>query len=86
MKDKKRLEKYQRWLAVFGTNEGKAVLEELSKMCDYEVSVIYTDKNGMVDPIAMAIQVGKRAIFSEIKRNLIEPVDFPQDDEDKFTE
>lgn len=85
MKDKKRLEKYQRWMAVFGTKEGKSVLEDLSKMCGYEVGSIYTDINGLIDPTALAIQTGKRAVFTEIKRNLIEPADLPNgNDDDEF--
>jgi hypothetical protein len=81
-KDKKKLEKFQRWHSVFSTKEGKSVLEDLSKMCGYEVSSIYTDINGMVDPTALAIQTGKRAVFTEIKRNLMEPAEFPESKEE----
>ena len=55
------------------------VLAELGNMAGYEVGGVYMDKNGSIDLLAMAIQTGKRSLYTEIKRNLLEPPDLPED-------
>lgn len=84
MKDAKKLERFKRWVHVFSTPEGQAVLDDMLKMCNYEETVIHVDNNGRVDPLALAVWNGKRAFFTEIKRNLIEPADMPESQEDEY--
>jgi hypothetical protein len=53
-------------------------------MCGYEVSSVYTDLEARVDPFALAIQTGKRSVFTEIKKNLIEPQEIPEPIDDNL--
>lgn len=83
MNNKDRMEKYQRWREVFGTPQGTLVLAELCRICGYDHSGFTTGLDGNVDPYMMAIHTGRRQIYLEIKKNLTEPKDLPDDtDED----
>lgn len=83
MDNKERLQKYQRWMEVFGTQQGNIVLSEICRICGYDYHGIATNIEGDVDPFMMAVNNGKRMVYLEIKRNLIEPKDLPeQTDED----
>ena len=81
MKDPKRLERYQRWKAVFGTHEGESVLEDLRKMTGQdETSAIQSITDGRIDPYYTLLREGRRSIWLDINKCLTEPPDLPEED------
>ncbi len=84
MKNPQRLEKYQRWMAVFGTTQGQSVLNDLRAICGYEQSSLNrSTADGKIDPFYMAAREGKRAVFIDILDTLKEPPDIPEPKEDE---
>ena len=84
MKDPKRLERYQRWKAVFGSHEGESVLEDLRKMTGQDdTSLIQSIVDGKVDPFYTVFREGRRSIWLDIDKCLTEPPDLPEEDVDE---
>lgn len=79
MKDPKRLERYQRWFAVFGTSQGQSVLADLRKMTGQDsTSLVQSVVTGQVDPYYTIFNEGRRSVFIDIQKNLTEPPDLPE--------
>lgn len=78
MKDPKRLERYQRWFAVFGTQQGASVLSELKKMCGQNSSSAIMSNDGRVDPFYTILKEGRRSIWLDIQKCLTEPPDITE--------
>jgi hypothetical protein len=79
MKDQKRLERYQRWKAVFDTPHGVSVLAELQKMCGQDqTSVVQSVVDGMIDPFYTLLREGRRSLWLDIQANLTEPPEIPE--------
>ncbi|MBE3145301.1 MAG: hypothetical protein IMZ61_15490 [Planctomycetes bacterium] len=85
MKDPKRLERYQRWKAVFDTTQGVSVLAELWKMCGQDqTSVVQSIVDGKVDPYYTLLKEGRRSIWIDIQANLTEPPEIPEGNESTY--
>lgn len=82
MKDPIRLERYQRWFAVFGTQQGKSVLEDLRKMTGQDKNSLCLIQ-GNVDEFLTIFHEGRRSVWLDIQACLTEP---PEIDEQKDAE
>lgn len=84
MKDPVRLERYQRWRAVFETQQGKSVLTDLRKMAGQDKhSLTLSVTDGKVDPYFTIFNEGRRSMWLDIDKCLTEPPEMPEEkDED----
>lgn len=80
-KDPVRLERYQRWQAVFGTKQGQSVLEDLRKMTGQDDSTAYLSESGRIDPYYTTLNEGRRTIWLDIQKALAEPPELPEQTE-----
>jgi hypothetical protein len=79
MKDPKKLERYQRWRAVFGTQQGASVLTELKKMCGQNSSsAVQSVADGKIDPFYTLLKEGRRSVWLDIQNCMTEPKDMPK--------
>ena len=84
MKDPKRLERYQRWKAVFGSPEGASVLKDLRKMAGQDSqSLVQSIVDGKIDPFFTIFNEGRRSVWLDIDKCLTEPPDLPKEDVDE---
>lgn len=82
MKDPVRLERYQRWKAVLGTQQGQSVLEDLKKMTGQDSTTAVLNALNEVDSYGTILREGRRSIWLDIQNCLIEPPDLPEKDVD----
>lgn len=83
MKDPKKLERYQRWKAVFGEPAGQSVLADLKKMAGQDsVSLVQSNVDGKIDPYGTMYREGRRSIWLDISEYLKEPPDIPEEGDD----
>ncbi len=80
MKDPVRLERYQRWRAVFGTKQGQSVLEDIKKMTGQDVTTAFVAGNSGVDPYYTILREGRRTIWLDIQKCLTEPPELPKEE------
>lgn len=86
MKDPKRLERFQRWRAVFDTPAGKSVLDDLRKMCGQDApTATLGARDGMIDPYCTLLKEGRRTVFLDIESCLREPPELPEGEVDEGT-
>ena len=83
MKDPKRLERYQRWKAVFGTPQGESVLADIMKMAGMgKTSLTLSIVDGKVDPYYTIFNDGRQSLVFDILKTLDEPQDMPEEGAD----
>ena len=86
MKDPKRLERFQRWRAVFDEPAGRSVLDDLRKMCGQDFSsVALSQADGKVDPFYTMLREGRRSVWLDIEACLKEPPELPEGEVDEGT-
>jgi hypothetical protein len=79
MKDPKRLERYQRWKAVFDTNEGQSVMSELRRMAGQDqINLVVSIVDGKADPFLTVYREGRRSMWIDIQLCLTEPPELPE--------
>ena len=79
MKDPKRLERYQRWLAVFSTSQGQSVLADIMKMAGMgRTSLTLSIVDGKVDPYYTIFNDGRQSMVFDILKALEEPPEIPE--------
>ena len=84
MKDPIRLERYQRWRAVFSTTEGESVLADLRKMTGQDSSTaMFSMVEDMLDPYRTILNEGRRTVWLDIQKCLTEPPDMPEGEVDE---
>ena len=83
MRDPKRLERYQLWINNFRGPSGQKVLEELKKMAGQDsTSLVQSVVDGKVDPYYTMYREGRRSVWLDIERNLMEPPDLPEGEDE----
>lgn len=81
MKNDKRVEIYQKYTRVFGTDEGRWVLNHIvNTICRYEQSELNIFSiDGKIDPYNMAARCGKRSAAIDILDCLKDVPELPDD-------
>jgi len=79
MKDPVRLERYQRWKAVFDTKQGQSVLADLKKMTGQDSPTARHSIQGGLDPYFTVLNEGRRTIWLDIQKALTEPPELPEE-------
>jgi len=79
MKDPIRLERCQRWTAVFNEKQGQSVLNDLKKMTGQDsTSIVQSVVDGKIDPFYTIFKEGRRSIWIDIQNALAEPPEIPE--------
>lgn len=81
MKDPIRMERYQRWRAVFDQVVGQSVLNDLKRMTGAEITSVMLDNEGKVDAYQTLLKEGRRSVWLDIQGCLTEPPDIPEQEE-----
>ena len=85
MKDPRRLERFQRWMAVFEGTAGQSVLADLRKMCGQDsTSVAQSMIDGKLDPYYTVLKEGRRSIWLDIQAALTDPPELPEEEDDEL--
>ena len=66
-------EKHERYLRVFSTRDGEAILSDLAKACYARRLTTVIDHQGRIDPGTMAFNEGRRSVYLYIKKAMEEP-------------